>query len=327
MSSAAGCDGRCRDGALFGGLRVGEGLDEDAADDRAGLEAGLTRCFRIVPVRERHARRRLVDKAAQWPGENCEVGRVFGERRGPDQPVGFGVVGLVLVDTVAPGYGNEDVHTFGTGRSRPDGWDLGYTPALRLAFLRQEGYDPLDLPPPSFGASFNPFGNVPPLDLPFFPDPPARTGLTSINGSQITEQNVTRSAGEKWRRLRADASDQFLARLRAALPPAAPPVLVDDRFDPPAERAWFVRWDRPSDPLPRRTNTWLPIRDEPPPGRPGALRCVSVAATGREVAGYAAFALRRPGPGWTGVVLDLSRLPFERAASFLGDLCANAALR
>ena len=45
-----------------------------------------------------------------------------------------------------------------------ESWGLGYTPAMRLAFLRQDGIDPIDLVTPSMALYHSD------LRLPFFPE-------------------------------------------------------------------------------------------------------------------------------------------------------------
>ena len=66
---------------LFGLIRpfapggvIGEHFDEDAADDGPGLETPLLAIGRDKPIRERHARRRLVRVAPEGLDEGLEVG-------------------------------------------------------------------------------------------------------------------------------------------------------------------------------------------------------------------------------------------------------------
>lgn len=108
------------------------------------------------------ARRALLEPA-DWlqPGDARTLGVVKARLR--DAASISDLAGLVLRDTAAPGYILENPATIG------DQWDgqFGYTEALRLACIRRNGFDPIDMeghindaetPPPFSGRGFPGWG-------------------------------------------------------------------------------------------------------------------------------------------------------------------------
>ncbi len=145
-----------------------------------------------------------------------------------------GVTTLALRGTVPPGYNDPP-------RPITDGTELGYVPAQRLAFLRRDHVDPLDLDVnyPLAGAD---------LTLPDF-------------GSSY----ATGSAPQDWVRLRDAASRDLLRHLLAAAQEAGGGrfrFLVQQRGQ--AEAGWYGLWEDPQAPLPQ-VPAVLPGRDPAPP--------------------------------------------------------------
>ncbi len=152
-----------------------------------------------------------------------------------------GLAGLVLSDTGAPGYTAPD-----GGNHFFAGTDFGYTLEARLAFLRQEGYDPID-----FVGSSNRVSGVE-LELPFFEDVGPR--LIQVDG-QYREDKSFVSPGQRWNAFRYQKNAPLLVDLYTAVRAVQPnlPLLMRNRtmpgFDP---GGWYGSWDK-ADVLPRQT--------------------------------------------------------------------------
>lgn len=137
-----------------------------------------------------------------------------------------GVAGLVWRATSLPGYDEGQ----GTAPDR-DSLALGYTPAARLAFLRRERADPVDL----FPANMRGLADT---SLPLFDDPALENTLET-----------------KWDRFRADADLSLLRSLfqqvasDGAASPPKPVLLVQQRGQPP-HFTWYGSWAGPNAPLP-----------------------------------------------------------------------------
>ncbi len=128
-------------------------------------------------------------------------------------------------------------------------WDLGYTPALRLAFLRREGIDPVDVPPLDYKTTICTAAT-----------PACRSSRAARSKSAAPAAGIAPDPGQRrplgrWKSLRYETNVRLLSALFAAVrcrpdtPPAGPQSLrfVRERF-----RRWFALWDKP-DVLPRRT--------------------------------------------------------------------------
>ncbi len=151
-----------------------------------------------------------------------------------------GVVGVAFKNATPPGYGGE----FQGGDGIFPGGYFGYTLPVRLAFLRTQGIDPVDI------ASDSPYG-IRDMDcsLPFFPDAP--NGLTvNSNGKTIEVRTPT----VEWRDYRYNFATERLKRFHAVLTEANPKLpifisdLASDYATPYAE--WFGLWEA-ADALPR----------------------------------------------------------------------------
>jgi probable phosphoglycerate mutase len=152
-----------------------------------------------------------------------------------------GLAGLALTETAPPGYGQFKTlggPMIGWWAVLRDGGDFGYTPEMRLAFLRREGYDPLDLS--VSGTEMLSNGGA---RLPFFPD----KGV--ISGDNDEDAPVTH-----WARFRREKNAQFLSALYAALRKQAPilPLVMAERsgdatFGPKFWASWESAKSLPCD--------------------------------------------------------------------------------
>jgi len=143
-----------------------------------------------------------------------------------------GIGGLVWRETTPPGY---DPLKNPSARATPR-TVLGYNEAARLAFLRREHADPVDIDVRGAGS----LAERADTSLPGFDDP-AANGLS-----------------EKWDEFRAEGETAFLRALYVAARPAgaktaaAPPrILVQQRRDYEGT-AWYGSWDGPKLPFPTR---------------------------------------------------------------------------
>jgi hypothetical protein len=230
-----------------------------------------------------------------------------------------------LRDTAAPGYTafGDDEWYYGLG----NGGDFGYTPANRLAFLRAEGYDPVDL---SFSGSRQ---IRPEVALPFFPDNGAPVGVASpLPPGTPPPPRPEMGPAERWRRFRNAANVRFLADLHQRLRAARPvlPLFVAERSSHAlSDIAYWGSWDK-ADALPRAQQITDPngsTRERSPRALsrrvlfnarvyPSADRSVLVGQ-------FADFAFKMSGRAgddagaWDGGVLDLSALEPAKAAELL----------
>ncbi|HLK55220.1 MAG TPA: hypothetical protein VKU00_01570 [Chthonomonadaceae bacterium] len=128
-----------------------------------------------------------------------------------------GLSSLTLRATAAPGWAG-DVQG---GDGIPTNGHLGYGVATRLACIRTEGFDPLDVAPYSYSLRIQ-------VELPFFPD-------TSIDGLWHTLNEF-----------RLNENRKGLIPIHAALRQAAPglPLYLDDRASPYTDPhvRWYGRW-------------------------------------------------------------------------------------
>jgi len=142
-----------------------------------------------------------------------------------------GVGGLVWRETTPPGY---DPPKNPSARLTPR-TTLGYNEAARLAFLRREHADPVDL-------DVRGAGNV------------AERADTSLPG--FDDGAISGDLGKKWDEFRAEGETAFLRALYAAARPdggktaaASPRILVQQRRDY-GGTAWYGSWDSPKSPFP-----------------------------------------------------------------------------
>jgi hypothetical protein len=246
-----------------------------------------------------------------------------------------GLAGLALRDTAAPGYA---MPPKGAPRDQRDGRnDFGYTDALRLACLRAEGVDPVDI-----DWEYTTVGRTP-LTLPFFDD------LLPDGRRRPSSSATLRTA---WNGVRAKANLAALAPLHAALAKTAPagfPVWMRDRVDPVGEAdlrgGWYGTWDRPdapptqtpADPFAAATGgaAGSPLGSaravskrvllnltETPPTRYGPLPDGYKPDRVQDFARTVKYRLENAAKNgcWDGIVLDLSEMPLADALPLLAAL-------
>jgi hypothetical protein len=153
-----------------------------------------------------------------------------------------GLAGIALSDTAAPGYGpfHEDYgNDWYTGLQ--DSGDFGYSPEMRLAFLRQEGYDPIDLSLSGTDQFWNGSAN-----LPFFPSSkvPLYTSFAPRpDGS--THPKLKGLPEERWSAFRRGQNEQFVATLYQKLHQKSPrlPVMLAERSGGIRGPVFWAKWD------------------------------------------------------------------------------------
>lgn len=129
-----------------------------------------------------------------------------------------GLAGLFLYDTQPGGYAGQLPDYIPNNSLLFERGNMGYSPTLRLAFLRKAGADPLDLTPPHINLDVD-------LVLPFFPD--------EVAASQATRRALilafTLPKGMQWDAFRAETNRKAMSNLFALLRAAASqlPLLVE----------------------------------------------------------------------------------------------------
>ncbi|MGC4042426.1 MAG: hypothetical protein QM758_01325 [Armatimonas sp.] len=126
--------------------------------------------------------------------------------------------GIALKHTGGPGFAGEKRG----GDGIDFGGELGFTPERRLAFLRKEGYDPIDIGQYSYALQKNP-------DLPFFPSAYDNVGL------------------KRWLAFRQEETAARLIHLHGAIRQVNPKLalFISDRVSDytDANTNWFGSWD------------------------------------------------------------------------------------
>ncbi len=136
-----------------------------------------------------------------------------------------GLAGIVIRDTAAPGYATLPTRTGTLFPAMLAARDLGYSVEARLAFLRQNGVDPVDL------VTFNDIsqGEVPAgsLALPFYPDLGPR--------SQVAQ---------KWDAFRYKEGEALLKQVFTTISAAHPglPLILGER----SCTGWYAEWNKPN---------------------------------------------------------------------------------
>jgi hypothetical protein len=238
-----------------------------------------------------------------------------------------GLAGLVLRDTSAPGYSTRDgaggLNIFAAAN------DFGYTPEMRLAFLRQEGFDPVDL-----GG-----GTVAELDLtlPFFPGTGPQRFATLEDSAT---PNPAIAALQKWNTFRYRSGAILLAELYAALRAVRSdlPLLLAPRPVPnfsTGSQTWFGSWDAPERlpyPIPPSGETRTPLSQQARSFSrqvllslpyPSPMGQAPQALTATDYARHLGPLLRQNQNGWDGIVLDLSQVPTDQALALVESLPAS----
>ena len=239
-----------------------------------------------------------------------------------------GLAGLALRDTAAPGYADPATNFRSTAFNDPR--DFGYTPGQRLAFLRREGYDPLDLV--NSGHDLGP--GV--LDLPFYSGHNPQPRLIPVNGRMEMDPAVPGPPLLRWRAFRNQANVAFLSALHAALrgsgaPRPDLPLLVRDRsaayFGDVG--GWYGSWDA-AERLPGRvfggTDPAALARIARTQSRRNLLNVVADTAEDPRAFSQAVAATlgNAKAEDWDGFVLDVSGVPADKALPLLTRLASAA---
>jgi hypothetical protein len=121
------------------------------------------------------------------------------------------------------------------------GTDFGYTPALRLRFLREHGFDPIDLDLP-----VSVTGD---LSLPFFPRTEPLVTIRIEDGRRVPDPATAAafSPARAWEALRHETNRRLLEAVHRAFTRAHPnmPLLIRTQAVQPSQVAhWYGTWDR-----------------------------------------------------------------------------------
>ena len=211
-----------------------------------------------------------------------------------------GVAGLVWQDTVSPGYDiptGERHDTLGDVAYRSP---LGYTEVARLAFLRREHVDPIDIAPPLSG--------------------------TEGAASELFSGSSDEALFPHWNQFRAKADTDLLQRLyAAAMFVQKTPILIRQRRDVDEDSTgtslWFGSWDDPKQPLPAFHHAGEDVAEgQPWPEQQPAVTqakaqsraaLIRLAPHGPPTRGWLSEQLEPVvGEPWDGFVLDLTRQRF-----------------
>ena len=201
-----------------------------------------------------------------------------------------GVGAIVLRETVTPGYNQPASSRYGMNDD-----DLGYTIPLRLALLRRDHVDPLD------------------LDTGFYVE-----GINvNVSLPEFEDYEAVKDVRPAWNGLRSDANIAFLRGLLAAAQTAAGrrlPLLIKQRRST-YQGNWYGLWDDPRQPLPA-------LPEDKANGMSGTeTNFAALAHTQcrtdlfelnpwetQSKEGFAG-ALQALKPGWDGFVVDYSTMP------------------
>lgn len=215
-----------------------------------------------------------------------------------------GLAGLALKDTGGPGFAGQK----SGGDGLQIGGEVGYTPERRLAFLRQEGYDPID-----FGRYDYALQKTP--ELPFFPSREAAAGEA------------------RWFVFREDEVKARLTRFHRLVQANKPglPLYLPDRVSDYADAntEWYGSWDSAST-LPQ--NPVYAVRSEAMSAARKASKAIFLLYRRRIKGDPATFHtnLERVGKEaltdkWNGLWVDLSDQPPSDALSLLATLPRKSA--
>ncbi|MBV9851862.1 MAG: hypothetical protein JO250_19520 [Armatimonadetes bacterium] len=212
-----------------------------------------------------------------------------------------GVAGLILRETATSGYDRPADSHYGV-----QGEPFGYTLPLRLAFLRRDHVDPVDLDRESYTGQINAD-----MSLPEFED-----------------WRALGMVGQDWNVFRAGADRDFLQKILAAAQQAAgrrPELWIKQRRSS-YQADWYGLWDDPRAPLPDLTEElayggYSPNTDfaafAHTQSRRAMFELPSWAGTS---AAKLAGNLQQMKPGWDDIVLDFSR---ETGGNPLADLAKS----
>lgn len=222
-----------------------------------------------------------------------------------------GLLGITLRDTEAPGYTSDGVSVVNGS--------LGYTPAQRLACLREKGFDPIDVPYST--AFYMPIS----FDLPFFPPYDLQTKGLVLEGGGIGFE------ASPWWQFREARNKALLAALYASLKEARPTLslYIDDRASSASgyilqSPSWFGSWDAADHFAREMSGEGFDIRNLFSPGSTAARRTSKTvlllhtytvpSGEPDEPAEFAKTVTQHAGSAaqeWDGLILDMSELPMN----------------
>jgi hypothetical protein len=132
-----------------------------------------------------------------------------------------GLAGVVVLDTEPGGYEPSDGATLFAGFSRPLAvlHEFGYTPQLRLAFLREKHVDPIDLAPEVLTLDFD-------IQQPFFMDD--RLGVWNVRSKNANPEFTHLS--DDWFSYRANLNSKAMDSFFDQLSDLSTPVMVAPRI-------------------------------------------------------------------------------------------------
>lgn len=256
-----------------------------------------------------------------WLCSDAAASRAALEERLRDIAVLPGLSGIALEDTVPPGYQSAGAQA--DPFADFDSEDYGYTPSMRLAFLRRNGSDPIDL-----AVRTNRHLSAD-LSLPFFSDAmfvfhfDEETFLGKQQGGPTLLQN--------WDTFRFHVNRDMLATLYAFAQSQFPRLPLWVRHTPMAD-GWWGHWNKP-DPFAAAPPTFADDTAEQAArvaARPvlmnfpyaGSFVSDATPTGPQNFAFWVKQRLKTRKPGWDGLVLDLSALPLSQVTGILEGIQA-----
>lgn len=319
---------------VVGVLRLLQAADKEGASQAPPIESrdrnlldetGSTHAKRMLasPVGRNTIRvRQQFANAGDWLRPDLPATQRYVEQRLRSTASTPGLAGLALIDAAPPGYRSRGVRIdpFVSAASN----DFGYSPAMRLAYLRRYGYDPIDLT----GAKA-PYLSAD-LSLPFFSSQAPAFQMNADSGQ--LEPQPSSSALQEWDAFRYKANTDLLISLGTFLRTSFPAVPLFVRQSPVTD-GWWSGWNK-TDPLPEppalsaQTTAAQAGQLSVPPlllnipyaGSPAPNR---VPTSARHFALWVKSHLEQRKEGWSGVVLDLRALPAEQALNVLNGLATS----
>lgn len=211
------------------------------------------------------------------------------------------LAGIVIRDSAAPGYSIKQTTATVPGQSLLAAADLGYTTRMRLAFLRRNGMDPVDLIVSDSGleAQIGP-GT---MTLPFYPD-----------------ADLQSSSVQMWNAFRLREAEALIKQSYATLRAANPGMTL--MLGEKSGAVWYSSWDAPN----ARANYDATLNDTYAKQARSQSRlvflstpCVTESTSPHEYAKMVNHVLPRVGANatWNGFVLDMSAVDSGKTMSLL----------
>jgi hypothetical protein len=311
---------------------AGKGAQSDALPqeirDRNLLdETGSVHALRLLasPAGQQNSElQRRFARRSDWLRPESPATRTYLQQRLREIASTSGLSGMALVDAAPPGYLDRGIRLDPFAYSNSN--DFGYTPALRLAYLRHSGYDPIDL----IGGQYL-YLNAD-LSLPFFP---AQTAAFRVNeDTGQLEAQGSRTALQDWDAYRYKVNADLLVSLRGFLQANFPAMPVLLRQAPNVE-GWWSGWDKPEGlpevvPMAQESNGTQAAQMSARPlllniAYTGSVSPKTVPTSARHFASWVKHRLEQRPDGWNGMVIDLSALPANQALDVLEGLSTQPA--